>query len=285
MMTHLPKIAAISIVTLALMVPARMFGQAPAPAPAGRGQAPAPAPAPGGRGAQAPPPARGRAAGPPPTGRAGASVDVTGYWVSVISEDWRYRMVTPPKGDRVNIPVNAAAIAVVNAWDPAKDEAAGEQCKSYGAVGAMRQPGRLHITWTDDNTLKIETEAGTQTRLLHFAATPPGAEPTWQGDSNATFEYAGGRRGRGPATNGDLKIVTKNLRPGYLQKNGVPYSGNALLTEYFSRTTEPNGDVWLILTAIVDDPQYLNVPFIRSTHYKRLPDTFAGWSPEACTSR
>jgi hypothetical protein len=227
----------------------------------------------------------GRGGGPPAPPKSIAPVDVTGYWVSVITEDWRYRMVTPPKGDRPNIPTNAAAMAVLNAWDPAKDEAAGEQCKAYGAVGAMRQPGRIHVTWADDNTLKIDTEAGTQTRLLHFGAVTPSGEPSWQGDSSATFEYAGGRRGRGPATHGSLKVVTTRLRPGYLQKNGVPYSASAVLTEYFSRTAEPNGDSWLILTAIVEDPTYLNTPFIRSTHYKRLPDNFAGWEPEACTAR
>jgi hypothetical protein len=223
--------------------------------------------------------------GPPPAPKAIASVDITGYWTSVITEDWRYRMVTPPKGDRPSIPVNAAGLAIVNAWDPAKDEAAGEQCKAYGAVGAMRQPGRIHVTWADDNTLKIETEAGTQTRLLHFGAVTPSADPSWQGDSSATFEYAGGRRGRGPATNGSLKVMTRHLKPGYLQKNGVPYSTNAVLTEYFSRAAEPNGDTWLILTAIVDDPTYLNVPFIRSSHFKRLPETFAGWDPEPCSAR
>ena len=72
---------------------------------------------------------------------------------------------------------------------------------------------------------------------------------------------------------------------GYLQKNGVPYSGNAVLTEYFSRTLEPNGDSWLILTSIVDDPQYLTGPFIRSTHYKKLPDTNTAWEPEPCSAR
>ncbi len=259
--------------------------QAPAPAPTPAGRGAPPAPAPGGRGAQAPAPGRGGRGGPPATPRASASADLTGYWVSIVTEDWRYRMVTPPKGDRVNIPVNAAAIALVNAWDPAKDEAAGEQCKAYGAVGAMRQPGRLHITWADDNALKVDTEAGTQTRLFRFGAATPAAEPSWQGDSSATWEYAGGRRGRGPATNGDLKVVTTHLRPGYLQKNGVPYSASAVLTEYFSHTSEPNGDHWLILTAVVDDPQYLNTPLIRSTHYKKLPDTFAGWEPEPCSSR
>jgi hypothetical protein len=229
--------------------------------------------------------AGGRAAGPPAPAKAVASVDITGYWTSVITADWRYRMVTPPKGDRPNIPVNAAGMAVVNAWDPAKDEAAGDQCKAYGAVGAMRQPGRLHITWADDNTLKIETEAGAQTRLLHFVPSAPGAEPTWQGDSSATFEYAGGRRGRGPATNGSLKVVTTHLRAGYLQKNGVPYSANAVLTEYFNHTVEPNGDHWLILTAIVEDPTYLTTPLVRSSNFKKLPDNFSGWEPEACSSK
>ena len=84
---------------------------------------------------------------------------------------------------------------------------------------------------------------------------------------------------------GNLKVVTTRMRPGYLQKNGVPYSGNAVLTEYFSRTIEPNGDSWLILTSIVDDPQYLTGPFIRSTHYKRLPDTNTAWEPEPCSAR
>src|SRR2546430_11618841 len=58
--------------------------------------------------------------------------------------------------------------SAADAWDPAKDEAAGEQCRSYGAPALMSVPGRLHITWQDDNTLKVETDAGTQTRLFHF---------------------------------------------------------------------------------------------------------------------
>jgi len=228
---------------------------------------------------------RGGRGGPPPTPRATAPSDFSGYWVSVITEDWKLRMVTPTKGVYDTLTLNAEGRRVGETFDPARDEAAGEQCKAYGAVGAMRQPGRLHITWADDATLKIETEAGAQTRLLRFGASPPSVEPTWQGDSTAAWEFAGGRRGRGPAGNGSLKVVTTRMRPGYLQKNGVPYSGNAVLTEYFTRTAEPNGDTWLILTAIVDDSQYLSTPFIRSTHFKRLPDNFAGWEPEACTAR
>ena len=230
---------------------------------------------------------QGRQAGAAGPARDTAPVDVTGKWISVVTEDWRYRMVTPARGDHPSVPLNAAGNALANSWDPAKDEAAGETCKAYGAAGVMRAPGRLRITWQDDTTLKIETEAGTQTRLLRFG--PPGPQtdaPTLQGSSSAQWEFAGGARsGReGPST-GNLKVVTTRMRPGYLQKNGVPYGGNAVLTEYFSRTLEPNGDSWLIVTSIVEDPQYLTGPFLRSTHYKRLPDNNTAWEPEACSSR
>src|SRR5437764_3573240 len=89
--------------------------------------------------------------------RAAAPIDLTGYWVSVVTEDWRYRMLTPFKGDYPGIPLNAEGKKTADAWDPAKDEAGGGQCKAYGAAAVLRVPGRLHITWQDDETLKIET--------------------------------------------------------------------------------------------------------------------------------
>jgi hypothetical protein len=229
------------------------------------------------------------------TAKDAAPIDLTGYWVSIVTEDWRYRMVTPARGDHPSVPLNAGGNALANSWDPAKDEGSGETCKAYGPPGVMRAPGRLHVTWQDEATLKIETEAGTQTRLLRFgqAGAAPSDAPSVQGYSAAQWELAGGARGgrgraQGPSTGsgqGNLKVITTRMRSGYLQKNGVPYSGNAVLTEYFSRTLEPNGDSWLILTSIVDDPQYLTGPFIRSTHYKKLPDTNTAWEPEPCSAR
>jgi len=220
--------------------------------------------------------------------RAAAPVDLTGYWVTVVTEDWRYRMVTPARGDHPSVPLNAAGNALANNWDPTKDEAGGEQCRAYGAAGVMRLPGRIHVTWQDETTLKIETEEGTQTRLLKFGPRSTDATVSFQGDSAAEWEFAGGRGGRGGGPRppgGNLKVVTTKMKPGYLQKNGVPYSANAVLTEYFSRTIEPNGDSWLILTSIVEDPQYLTGPFIRSTHYKRLPDNNTAWEAEPCSAR
>jgi len=237
----------------------------------------------------------GRGRGVPPlTPKQAAPIDITGYWVSLITEDWRWRMLTPPRGSYPSIPLNAEGKRIANSWDPAKDEAAGEQCKGYGIGNIMRLPGRLHVTWENDNVLRIDTHAGTQTRLLYFKPSePPAGEPAWQGSSAAQWEMGGGQNEipRG----GDLKVVTTHMRPGYLQKNGVPYSGNAVITEYFHTTKEPNGDQWLILETLVDDPAYLAVspdgtpgdnygPFIRSTSFKKQPDG-SGWNPTPCSAR
>src|SRR5215510_10809754 len=162
-----------------------------------------------------------RGGGPPATARAAAPIDLTGYWVSVIAEDWRLRMITPPKGQFDALTLNAEGRRVGNTWDPDRDEKAGEQCKAYGAANIMRLPGRLHITWENDNTLRIDTDTGNQTRRFHFDAATPG-ESSWQGHSVATWEY--GPAARGAARTGNLKVVTTNLRPGYIRKNGAPHS-------------------------------------------------------------
>ncbi len=231
---------------------------------------------------------RGRGAQTPATPRASAPMDLTGYWVSVVTEDWRFRMVTPPKGQYGGVPLNAEGRRVADGWDPAKDEAAGEPCKAYGAAAIMRVPGRLHITWDNDNTLRIDTDAGTQTRLIRFGESPSqGGEPTWQGDSAAQWELARaaqGEGGRGQVRRGGLKVVTTQMRPGYLRKNGVPYSSNAVLTEYYDRHTPPNGDEWLVVTTVVEDARYLTQGFVTSSHFKKLHDA-SGWNPEPCSAR
>ena len=224
----------------------------------------------------------GGAAPPAPTARTAAATDITGTWVSVITEDWKFRMVTPRKGDYDGVPGTVEALRIANAWDPAKDEAAGEQCKGYGAVGVMRQPGRLRITWQDDRTLKMELTAGTQTRFFHFGSEPLAGEPTWQGSSTAQWEYA--ITGRGEPRRGDLKVVTTRMRPGYSRKNGVPYSANASLTEYYHRMTAPNGDQWLNVIAEIRDPQYLSETWVISSQFKKVPDG-SGWNPEPCSAR
>jgi hypothetical protein len=73
-------------------------------------------------------PRRAAQATPPASARAAAPIDITGHWVSLITDDWVFRMITPAKGDVSYVPLNAEGRRVADAWDPARDEAAGEQC-------------------------------------------------------------------------------------------------------------------------------------------------------------
>jgi len=222
----------------------------------------------------------------PANARVQAPYDLTGYWVSMVTDDWRYRMLTPPKGNADYIPVNAEARKVMDAWDPAKDEASGEACRGYGAGGIMRLPGRLHITWEDDNTMKMDIDTGTQLRKFVFgSAAPATGEPSWQGSSAARWMFPPGARGRGaekPQT-GQLVVTTTRMRPGYLRKNGVPYSANATLTEYYVRLVD-DGQEYLAVTTMVDDPQYLGQPYIKTYEFKKQPDA-TGWNPTSCGAK
>ena len=238
-------------------------------------------------------PARGAPGGgrrlpaPPATGRPGALIDLTGYWVSVVNEDWRWRMMTPPKGDYASVPLNLEGLRVANTWEPGKDEANGTQCRAYGAAGIIRMPGHLHITWEDDTTLRLEFDAGTQTRRLHFGdAQPPAGEPDWQGHSVASWQKQRQIRSFSPSgpprPGGSLKIITTRMRPGYLRKNGVPYSDTAVMTEYVDTFTLPHGGTWLAVTTVVEDPRYLNMPFVISSQFKQESDG-SHWHPTPCT--
>ena len=236
-------------------------------------------------------PAQGPGAAPRPNGRPGALIDLTGYWVSIVDEDWRWRMVTAPKGDFASVPLNSEGRRVGKLWDPSKDESEGNQCKAYGAAGLMRLPTRLHITWAADMALQVDSDAGQQQRLFHFDGSKwQGGEPQWQGDSVASWVRQFQSRGFAPPFGGPvprqggaLKVITTHMRPGYLRKNGVPYSANAVLTEYFDRI-EFDGSTYLILTSIVDDPEYLNDAFTTSEQFRQERDA-SKWNPQPCKAK
>jgi hypothetical protein len=237
-----------------------------------------------------PPPGAGA---PPSSARDSAQVDLTGYWVALVTEDWLWRMITPPRGDATSVPLNSEGRRVAGAWDLEQDAANGEECRPFGAAGLMRLPLRLHIDWADDDTLRIETDAGEQTRALRFGdSAAPVSDRSWQGVSTARWTHPVGGfdlrailSGRPPAAAsgpplGSVKVVTTNLRAGYLRKNGLPYSENAQLTEYFSRVAAFGND-YLTVLSIVHDPAYLNEDFVTSSHFKREPDD-AHWNPSPC---
>jgi hypothetical protein len=241
------------------------------------------------------------------TPRATAPLDLTGYWVSVVTEDWRWRMVTPAKGDAQGVPLSREGRAAADSWDLARDNASGNQCKAFGAGGLMRIPGRLHITWQNDSTLRIEADAGRQTRIIHMrsgpstgggllaealVSRPPQAARQghsvgrWEGRSDGApildEEIAGGarRRAAGGMQKGSLKAVTVGMTPGYFRKNGLPYSATAVLTEYFDRHDD-YGAEWFTVLSVLEDPRYLISPFVTTTHFKRERDG-SKWNPQPC---
>jgi hypothetical protein len=222
----------------------------------------------------------------PQTARAQAPIDLTGQWVSLITDDWRWRVVTPPRGDVLYVPVTEAGRRAAEQWDPARDAAAGEACRAYGAGGIMHLPGRLRIGWENDDTLKVETDTGQQTRIFHFGnAVPPSGEPSWQGFSLAAWELPGGGRSRGarsgPRPGASLRVATSRMRPGYFRRNGVPYGARASMTEWFTTLSEPDGSTYLIVTRILVDPEFIQGQYVRTVQFKRENGT-EGWNPTPC---
>ena len=248
--------------------------------------------------AQQPPAAR-----PTATPQSIAPIDLVGTWVSVVSEDWRWRMMTPAKGDYASLPLSEAGRKAADTWDYQASQTPENACKPFGVGNIMRMPGRIKISWQNPSTLKLDFDAGSQTRLLNFVAGQAPAEATWQGYSQAAWEIAGqavevdrngipvapaaggrGRGGRGggqPPRGGALRVTTTSFKPGFLRKNGVPYSEKASIIEYFDRLSYPNGDEVLLVRTVVEDPQNLQVPFITSTNFKREASD-AKWKASPC---
>ena len=238
-----------------------------------------------------------------PNAQAQAPFDPSGYWVSLITQNWRWRMVVPGKGEYADVPINLKAKQLADAWDPAKDEAAGKQCEAYGAAVIMRNPERLHISWQDANTLRVDTDEGMQTRLLRFVppAAPGGpaaapepltaphtdAPPSWQGQSAARWQLAAGAGAAlasAPAPRyGSLEVTTNDLLPGLLRKNGVPYGAGTQMREFWDLRTL-GAQRWISISVRVTDPQYLRGPYVYDSIFQQEPDG-SKWAPSVCTLR
>jgi hypothetical protein len=229
-----------------------------------------------------------RGAGPgggAPSPRAAAPVDLTGYWVSIVTEDWIERMspASPPSG----VPRGGGRGGGGARGGGAAPAGAGvtDPCRAYAAAGSLRVPGRLNITWVDDNTLEIDMDAGTQTRVLHFEPTEPPAQRTLQGYSVARWDTGargrGGRGGRGgaaaPPSWGSLEVVTTNMSGGYLLSSRSPYGQDAVLTEHFTRHDD-FGAEYFTVTAILEDD---GARRITSSTFKKEPDG-SKFTPTGC---
>ena len=249
-------------------------------------------------------------------------MELTGYWVSVVNQDWRFRMMTPPKGDYERVPLNDAARAVADEFDPALYGGENYQtsgiidCRAYGAANVMRMPTRLRITWVSPNVLRVETDWGEQTRLFHFdpddlygdiqqdllmgGVFMSNEPPSLPGYSVAQWErpyqinapvWQRGPVGRGGGLGtermderqpgGSLAVVTTNLAPGWLRRNGVPYSSRTRVIEHYRTFEDPTGAQWFNITMEIVDPEYLTRPFNLTADFRKEPDG-SNWAPHAC---
>lgn len=228
----------------------------------------------------------------PMNAREQAAFDLNGYWVSLITQNWQYRMIVPGPGEYADLPINRLAKQVADAWKVGPDEAAGKQCEAYGGAVIMRLPERLHIHWLDANVLQVDTDSGMQTRLLHFRPEPAGAQlsPSLQGYSRAKWVvltgknllFAPPREQQSDRRFGSLEVTTDHLLPGLLRKNGVPYGRETRVREWWDLRTERTADQWLSISTKVQDPEYLLEPYIYDSVFGKESDG-SKWDPSPCS--
>ena len=151
--------------------------------------------------------------------RASAPIDLTGYWVAVVNEDWRYRMVTPAKGDYGGVRSRRKRCRSSTTGIRPQTRRR-EECKSWCRRGHAAAGSASHHLAGRHHT-EGRGGRGHANASLSIPGRPAAAgTPTWQGDSTAQWERGGGRGA--PPVGGSLTVVTRNMRPGYLRKNGVP---------------------------------------------------------------
>ena len=197
--------------------------------------------------------------GPAASPREAAPVDLAGTWVSLVTEDWIERMSPDSPGSGTGGGFGGGGGGGRGGGGP-EPAASQDPCAAYGAGGIMRVPGRVRISWQDDDTLLMELDAGSQRRVIDFAADAPASAglslqgrstAEWQGSGGRGRGGRGGRGGGAPNQWGSLKIVTTNLAAGYLLTSRSWYGDGATLTELI-RYHDDFGQEYFTVTALVE---------------------------------
>ena len=188
---------------------------------------------------------------------ASAQIDISGEWASHTNEDQPHRVPGAELGDFTGLPINAAARQKANEWDASILSLPEEVAEPHPAQYFMRGPGpNMRIRKVTDPVTQtliaytLEGVFGRDDRVIWMDGRPhpsPYAEPTWAGFST------------GQIVGNELVVTTTHMKYGRIQRNGVPSSQKGVMTEHFIR----HGS-YLTMVSIVDDPVYLEEPFIRS---------------------
>ena len=188
-----------------------------------------------------------------------AQVDLSGEWSGRYHEDQEHRIPGPELGDYTGLPINDAGRLKADSWDASILSLREHQAKPHPSTYSLRGPANIRITKIFDpvtqDTIGFELFGtfGQATRSIWLDGRPHPADlaaHTWAGFSTGRWQ-------------GDtLTVTTTHLKVGWLQRNGVAHSDRATMTEHFMR----HGDMLTVVT-IVDDPVYLEEPFIRSSNW------------------
>lgn len=190
-----------------------------------------------------------------------AQVDIAGEWATRTNEDQPHRAPGADLGDYTGLPINAKARQKASSWDASILSEPESMAKPHAPQYFMRGPGpNLRIEKVVDPTTQelivytIEGVYGRDDRTIWMDGRPhpsEHAEHTWDGFSTGKVE------------GNHLTVITTHMKYGVIQRNGVPASPDAVMTEHFIR----HGG-WLTDVIIVDDPTYLEEPLIRTSTWE-----------------
>ena len=183
--------------------------------------------------------------------------------------------------------MNPAAQKIADAWDPAKDEAAGEQCKAYGAPGLMRGPTRLRITWLDDDTLKLETRLRDADAAVRLPRRPrrraprPGRASRWRSGSSRAAAGAAAA----PRFGAHEDRSPRSCGPATCARTASRTATGTVFTEYWDLHTETNGDNYLVVTNIGERPDLPAGALDYGAALQARTGRRRKWDPAPCDAR
>jgi hypothetical protein len=203
-----------------------------------------------------------------------AQIELAGNWAPLFTEDQPERVAGPEIGDYLGLPINPADRLRADTWDASLLTLPEHQCIPHPSTYGFRGVGLLRIWDTvDDATQKlvsVNTHIQWMEQERHIwmdgrPHPPDFAAHTWQGFSTGHWE-------------GNVLVVhTDHLKAGWIRRNGVALTDRATLEDRFIR----HGD-FLTHVSIVQDPNYLTEPFIRTNGFRL--DLAAQMQPYPCES-
>jgi glyoxylase-like metal-dependent hydrolase (beta-lactamase superfamily II) len=197
-----------------------------------------------------------------------AQNDVAGDWdqagggIFGFQEEFLDRGGGPDLGDYAGLPINDALRYKASLYSPSWLTVPEHQCLPHPSTYQYRSPGGLSIV--------KEFDAVTQRLVAYrFYGSYGLARTVWMDGrphppANARHTYEGFSTGRWEGNR--LVVETTHLKAGFLRRNGIAHSDRARMLEYFVRH-----DDYLSLVTAVDDPLYLDEPFVRSTDFRLDP--------------